>query len=1772
MNDVAFTLMIPLLLFFQAPVGTAETVPKTVSAKVNLMDNMCSVTGSADPEGTLYDSGGEFGPYQDGENCSFLIDPGCALSLTLDFSFFESESCCDDLFIYDGPDQNAPLLLTHSGSVTPAPVVANSGMAYIVFSSDGSVTAGGFEMHWTAEIPSTEPTADFSIGNNNPPLNTPVQFVDQSSNSPNHWSWDFGDGNTSTEQNPFHTYTTPGTYNIQLVVDNCFDTDTISKMLTVQDAPAIVVDSEGVDITLECGQDTTISFALDNMGTGTLLYDITQLGGSILDSSQVIFEVNGAITNHQFSGISPLTDMINLQIVLNGDFGSSTESAELYIDGDLIGQIEDGDVGDGVDVVVNYQFDAETIAPWIANGTVEVFIQNTNSVSPFGGLALHQVTLEAITLEWLSFSPTNGTLFPGESTTVTLEITTEDLVVGSYEEAITITSNDPNNASITRPVNLQVVGDPAISFSTSCLDFPTTMQYRSNSLPLVITNTGCASLYISGINSPLPTFELSFNELFLEPGQSDTLIVTYSPTAVDTISADLEFVNNALPATVCLTASSFPAPVILSDSTQIEVELFGCSDSLIVPLTIANNGDSDLSYRFSSGSPSGNLPLDSVRHRLNNAFEEITNLLPGLFLFSDGELGESIFDGGGDMYDGGNYLSINGNFDPLPYSNDMITTNMQLGDGGQYFTRKFPGLFVFAADVNNINSFEVTGDVGADGSGFVTATELNYSDGLNSYTGFVKKIHDAFDPSIHHLIIAKNADGVVHTYDTDPVTDFHQISGLNNIERIYYLLFAESTGAEYSNAQVEAVMIKFLELVEEPTFLELPEGMYSLAPDQSEIFQLTFNSTDRIDGSYQQNITITSNDPLEPTLTIPVTMTIFGEPEIVLSDTCLDFPATMQYRTSALPLIISNPGCDTLLISDIVNEEPAFSFSFSQTMIEPGESDTVVVTFAPVVAGEFNSQVELINDATPSSFCLTASSFDAPSIQTDPESLALDLFSCADTVTLPITVLNEGAGPLEYGFVGVNTPDGNLPLDSVRLRLNTSFNEITGLLPNLFLFEDGVEGNNISDGGNDMYDGGNFLQVDDGFNSIPYADDMIQGLADLGNGGQYFTRKFPGLFLFAADLNGVSTFRITGNLGADGDGQVVGSEINIFFNGANYKGFVKKVHGTSDPSVNHLVIVKNPDGVTRTFDASSQTDDHEITGLEEVTRMYYLLFAGTNGQLYTDAQIRAVMLRFLEIAEEYGFADLPEDSFILDPGQSEVFNIPFYSQNTFGGTYVQNLVIYSDDPLQPILEVPVTVNVSLDLCANFEFSRPIECGGQINFESTTINTPTSYLWDFGDGNTSTASAPSHYYATPGTYNVVLTVNNEISSDVISKVVEIDETSAPVAACEVNASNQFPYAEISAFSLNTIDNPSGSNNSSYTDFTCDFSTLLTVGVQYEVTIISENTVDQNASLWIDLDNSGTFELSELLFSVEDAESPFVGTITIPTSGAVLGVPLRCRVGLDADFYELSPCNSSNVGEFEDYTIILESNSLPPVANFEADILDECQGSMQFTDLSTNLPTNWLWDFGDGNTSSTQNPIHVYQEAGVYTVTLTSGNNFGSDSYSFQVTINALNPSIEVVSPPLVNTPISFAAAVPGAISWQWNFGDGTSATGPMPSHTYETVGEYVVTLTVMNGIGCQRTVTTTVNVVVTSTAEQQHSFRVYPNPSTGNFTIDNQRALPIKMLVVFNSVGQMVANHASIDRSSAPFTLELRHLPAGVYFMQVHFTDNHQFRQKLIIQR
>ncbi|HEX2898136.1 MAG TPA: PKD domain-containing protein [Bacteroidia bacterium] len=125
---------------------------------------------------------------------------------------------------------------------------------------------------------------------------------------------------------------------------------------------------------------------------------------------------------------------------------------------------------------------------------------------------------------------------------------------------------------------------------------------------------------------------------------------------------------------------------------------------------------------------------------------------------------------------------------------------------------------------------------------------------------------------------------------------------------------------------------------------------------------------------------------------------------------------------------------------------------------------------------------------------------------------------------------------------------------------------------------------------------------------------------------------------------------------------------------------------------------------------------------------------------------------------------------------------------------------------------------------------------------------------------------------------------------------------------------------------------------------------------------------------------------------------------------------------------------------------------------------------FTNLSSNAATSWAWDFGDGQTSTAQHPIHLYATGGSYTVCLTTSSACGSDVTCETLTVACPAPAT-AFSSSMSNLSVSFAdQTTGGANTWFWTFGDGNTSLQQNPTHTYAAAGNYLVCLKTTNACG------------------------------------------------------------------------------------------------------
>ncbi|RZK53342.1 MAG: PKD domain-containing protein, partial [Hymenobacter sp.] len=218
---------------------------------------------------------------------------------------------------------------------------------------------------------------------------------------------------------------------------------------------------------------------------------------------------------------------------------------------------------------------------------------------------------------------------------------------------------------------------------------------------------------------------------------------------------------------------------------------------------------------------------------------------------------------------------------------------------------------------------------------------------------------------------------------------------------------------------------------------------------------------------------------------------------------------------------------------------------------------------------------------------------------------------------------------------------------------------------------------------------------------------------------------------------------------------------------------------------------------------------------------------------------------------------------------------------------------------------------------------------------------------------------------------------------------------PGAASAAAALTSFYQMGIYNVTLGSINNTTSGYTDGFKDYSCALSTNLTVSTPASITIRNGTKAPENVRVWIDYNNNGTFETTELVYSHDNA-LVHTGTFTPPAT-ATLGTRLRLRVASDnADLSIPTACSTPQYSQDEDYGVTLVANVSSPAAAFTQDVTTTCTGCVQFTDQSGNAPTSWLWNFGDGTTSTSQNPQHCFTTPGLYQVRLMATNAAGTST--------------------------------------------------------------------------------------------------------------------------------------------------------------------------------
>ncbi len=446
--------------------------------------------------------------------------------------------------------------------------------------------------------------------------------------------------------------------------------------------------------------------------------------------------------------------------------------------------------------------------------------------------------------------------------------------------------------------------------------------------------------------------------------------------------------------------------------------------------------------------------------------------------------------------------------------------------------------------------------------------------------------------------------------------------------------------------------------------------------------------------------------------------------------------------------------------------------------------------------------------------------------------------------------------------------------------------------------------------------------------------------------------------------------------------------------------------------------------------------------------------------------------------------------------------------------------------------------------ADFSVNSTISCSGIVRFTDLSTNYPTTWLWDFGDGQTSVLQNPIHTYTANGTYNVTLTSTNSIGNDQVIKTNYINIIMPGTPTANSNSRCGTGTVTLSATGTGTLhwfDAATGG-------------TELGTGLTYTTPSISSTTT----------------------YYVEDhiiQPSQYVG----PTNDSINGAFTTTSTYLIFDC--TTPCilvsASVNANGAGNRTFELRNSS---GILLQSVILNVPTGVSRVT-LNFNIPVGTGLRLNVTSNSQlyrlTSGFTFPYSLNGIISIT---GCNFPTrfglvydweikepDCVSDRTPVNAIVDSL----PPVANfsynsnqLDFSFTSTSTGADIYSWDFGDGTTSTVQSPLHTYATSGIYMVTLTVISNCGTD-TIIQSVNAVGNGipTSNLNSIINIYPNPANGIVNISFAEVFENGNIIIENSLGQIVFSGKIDQAKNSVLSFDLCKYSEGIYIIKIYNADN-----------
>jgi hypothetical protein len=677
-----------------------------------------------------------------------------------------------------------------------------------------------------------------------------------------------------------------------------------------------------------------------------------------------------------------------------------------------------------------------------------------------------------VTRRWLDCDTTEGSISAGDSVLIEVTFDAVGLNGGDYFADIIIASNDPDESEVIVPAHLHVTGVPDITVSADTIDFGTVYTGYSSTDTLIISNEGTDVLTVSYISIDNSDYSVDTSNFTVNPGETQAVAVTCTPSAVGTITGNLTIASNdpdESTVSVFLQAEGLAPP-------DISVSPDSLSDSLLTgeisfdTLTIYNTGLSDLIFDISVVE-SSEISV-SKRAQLTSGINNSENKLLNKNWSSVNHSGpihpneSSVFQ-----------KTINNVFpDILPQIKNLIVGGevLIIGDGGTEITLEAiltaAGYTVTIVDDDAIYDGTNPGPelfdlvILLDGPDYGDDMPANGQTALVNYVqnggGFMVTEWIAWEISMGRYqsmtdIIPLTRSGGYSGFDTYAVVESHPITeGVSSSFEIEtggnigaansgtVLVQGSTTGDAvvikefgsgrivefssagnyegldpFSNPDMQLLFINAVRWTSKSLdWLELNPLSDTIPAGDSVQIEVTFDATGLYGGEYYADIIVRSNDPDESELVVPTHLHVTGAPDIAVSADTLDFGIAFNGYSSTDTLIVYNEGSDSLTVSNILSDNPDYTVNTTNFILYPEEIQEVVVTFTPSTVGITTGNLTIFSDDPDEPnviVFLQGECVEPPDISVSPDSLSDTLFT-GETSTHTLTIYNTGGSDLNF--------------------------------------------------------------------------------------------------------------------------------------------------------------------------------------------------------------------------------------------------------------------------------------------------------------------------------------------------------------------------------------------------------------------------------------------------------------------------------------------------------------------------------------------------------------------------------------------------------------------------------------------------------------------------------------------------------------------------------------------------------------------------------------